>query len=54
LSQDCEDYGVDTNQASQSDSSSEDDLLKDAFTKVAAPLKRRQKSKPLKGIYILF
>ena len=50
--QDCEDYDVDTHQASQSDDSSEEDLFTTAFTKVSPALKKGKKPKPLKGIYI--
>ena len=50
--EDCEDFDIDTHQASQSDSSSDEDMLKNAFTKVR-PLKNKgKKAKNFKGIYM--
>jgi hypothetical protein len=50
--EDCEDFDIDTHQASQSDSSSDEDLLKNAFTKVPSLKKKAKKAKQLKGIYM--
>ena len=41
--QDCDDYDLDTHQASQSDDSSGEDLLTTAFTKVPPDLKKEKK-----------
>lgn len=49
--QDCEDFDVDTHQASQSDDSSDEDLMKTAFTKVPPLKKKGKNSKNFKGIY---
>ena len=48
--EECEDFDIDTHQASQSEDSSDEDMLKDAFTKVP-PLKKKGK-KAKQGIYM--
>ena len=50
--QDCEDFDVDTHQSSQNDNSSDEDLMKTAFTRVPPLKKKGKNSKNLKGFYI--
>ena len=52
--EECEDFDITTHQASQSDDSSEEDLMTTAFTKVP-PLKNKgNKAKKSKGIYMKY